>query len=55
LIVTSVMQAGHSLDRHFVTSYDFLFNGVLTFREELQFVSRLRYLHRTDVRNTKHA
>jgi len=46
LIVTSVLQAGHSLDRHFVTSYDFLFTDVLTFREELQFVSRLRYLGR---------
>ena len=55
LIVTSVLQAGHSLDRHFVTSYDFLFTRVLTFREELQFISRLRYFGRQDVRGSKHA
>ena len=44
LVTTSVLQAGHSLDCHFTISFDFLFLGVLTFREELQFVSRLRYL-----------
>ncbi|CEP12324.1 hypothetical protein [Parasitella parasitica] len=55
LIVTNVLQAGHSLDTHFVTSYDILFNNILSFREELQFTSRLRYLGRTDVRATKHA
>lgn len=55
LIVTSVLQAGHSLDTHFTTSYDVLFNNVLSFREELQFVSRLRYLDRSDVRQFKHA
>lgn len=55
LIVTNVLQAGHSIDTHFVTSYDILFNNVLSFREELQFVSRLRYLGRTDCRTTKHA
>ena len=55
LIVTSVLQAGHSLDRHFQTSYDFRFLDVLTFREELQFVSRLRFLGRTDISGRKHA
>lgn len=55
LIVTSVLQAGHSLDRHFVTCYEFLFTDVLTFQEELQFVSRLRYLGRQDVRGSKYA
>ncbi|KAI9326676.1 hypothetical protein BD770DRAFT_301384, partial [Pilaira anomala] len=55
LIVTNVLQAGHSLDCHFTTSYDILFNNVLSFREELQFISRLRYLDRTDVCEFKHA
>lgn len=53
LIVTNVLQAGHSLDRHVVTSYDFLFNDVLSFRDQLQFISRLRHLDRTDVRSEK--
>ncbi|KAI9366431.1 hypothetical protein BD770DRAFT_303340, partial [Pilaira anomala] len=55
LIVTNVLQAGHSLDSHFTTSYDILFNNVLSFREELQFTSRLRYFDRADVRQFKHA
>lgn len=55
LIVTSVLQAGHSLYTHFTTSYDVLFNNVLSFREELQFTSRLRYLDKADVRQYKHA
>lgn len=55
LIVTNVLQAGHSLDCHFTTSYDILFNNVLSFPEELQFISRLRYLDRTDVCEFKHA
>ncbi|KAK9345822.1 hypothetical protein V1522DRAFT_442685 [Lipomyces starkeyi] len=38
LITTSVLQAGHSLDRYFRISFDFLFVGVLSFREELQFI-----------------
>ena len=46
LVTTSVLQAGHSLDQHFIQSYEFLYTGVLTFREELQFISRLRYLGR---------
>ncbi|KAK9385231.1 hypothetical protein V1515DRAFT_588496 [Lipomyces mesembrius] len=49
LITTSVLQAGHSLDRYFRVSFDFLFRGVLTFREELQFTSRLRYIGRDDM------
>jgi len=54
LVTTSVMQAGHSLDRHFVRSYDFLWLGVLSFREELQLVSRLRYLGRNDMAEWKY-
>ena len=49
LIVTSVLQADHSIDCHFRGSFEFLFLDVLTFREELQFTSRLRYMHRTDM------
>lgn len=50
MIVTNVLlQAGHSLDTHFKSSsYDILFNNLLSFREELQFISCLRYLGRTD-------
>ena len=48
-VVTSVLQAGHSLDKHFRTSFAFLFCDVLTYREELQFTSRLRFLGRTDM------
>ncbi|CEP19748.1 hypothetical protein [Parasitella parasitica] len=56
LIVTNVLQAGHSLDTHFKSSYDILFNNVLSFREELQFISCLRYLGRTDdIRAVKNA
>ncbi|KAK9457761.1 hypothetical protein V1511DRAFT_455084, partial [Dipodascopsis uninucleata] len=54
LITTSVLQAGHSLDRYFRVSYDFLFRGVLSFREEIQFVSRLRYLGRKDMYRHKY-
>jgi hypothetical protein len=46
LVATSVLQAGHSLDNWFTISFDFLFAGINTFREELQFVSRLRILGR---------
>jgi Origin of replication binding protein len=53
LITTSVLQAGHSLDRYFRVSFDFLFRGVLSFREELQFTSRLRYLGREDMAEYK--
>ncbi|KAK9389519.1 hypothetical protein V1515DRAFT_630449 [Lipomyces mesembrius] len=53
LITTSVLQAGHSLDRYFRVSFDFLFCGVLSFREELQFTSRLRYLGRDDMAEYK--
>lgn len=55
LIVTSVLQAGHSLDCHFKTSFAFLFNDVLTYREELQFTSRLRWLNRPDVLQCRYA
>ncbi|KAK9390021.1 hypothetical protein V1515DRAFT_519091, partial [Lipomyces mesembrius] len=54
LVTTSVLQAGHSLDRYFRISFDFLFLGVLSFREELQFVSRLRYLGRNDMAEFKY-
>ncbi|KAK9328035.1 hypothetical protein V1520DRAFT_13625 [Lipomyces starkeyi] len=53
LISTSVLQAGHSLDRYFRVSFDFLFRGVLSFREELQFTSRLRYIGRDDMAEYK--
>ncbi|KAK9483492.1 hypothetical protein V1527DRAFT_267878 [Lipomyces starkeyi] len=53
LITTSVLQAGHSLDRYFRLSFDFLFRGVLSFREELQLTSRLRYLGREDMAENK--
>ncbi|KAK9485372.1 hypothetical protein V1527DRAFT_134380, partial [Lipomyces starkeyi] len=53
LITTSVLQAGHSLDRYFRISFDFLFRGVLSFREELQFTSRLRYLGGEDMAEFK--
>ncbi|KAK9371479.1 uncharacterized protein V1513DRAFT_468831 [Lipomyces chichibuensis] len=53
LIATSVFQAGHSLDRYFRLSFDFLFRGVLSFREELQLMSRLRYLGREDMAEFK--
>ncbi|KAK9332280.1 hypothetical protein V1520DRAFT_353242 [Lipomyces starkeyi] len=49
LITTSVLQAGHSLDRCFRVSFDFIFRGVLSFRAELQFTSRLRYFGRDDM------
>ena len=49
--VVSRPQSRHSLCH----PYDFLFTDVLSFREELQFVSRLRYLGRQDVRGRKHA
>ncbi|KAK9494960.1 hypothetical protein V1508DRAFT_460003 [Lipomyces doorenjongii] len=54
LVTTSVLQAGHSLDRYFRVSFDFLFLGVLSFREELQFISRLRYLGRNDMAEFKY-
>ncbi|KAK9388137.1 hypothetical protein V1515DRAFT_635337 [Lipomyces mesembrius] len=53
LITTSVLHAGHSLDRHFKISFDFLFEEVLSFREELQFTSRLRYIGRNDMAEYK--
>ncbi|KAK9349637.1 hypothetical protein V1523DRAFT_176431 [Lipomyces doorenjongii] len=53
LITTSVLQAGHSLDRYFRVSFDFLFKGVLSFREELQFTSRLRYIGRDNMAEYK--
>lgn len=46
VIVTTVLQAGHSFDRWFKISYDILFVGVVSFREELQLISRLRILDR---------
>lgn len=46
LIVTTVLQAGHSFDRWFKISFDILFLGVVSFREELQLISRLRILGR---------
>lgn len=55
LIVTNILQASHNLYCHFTTSYDILFNNVLSFREELQFISRLRYLDRTGVCQFKYA
>lgn len=55
LVLTSVLQAGHSLEKHFTVSFDFLFLGVLTFREELQFISRLRCLGRSDMTEYKYA
>ncbi|KAK9234493.1 hypothetical protein V1525DRAFT_412895 [Lipomyces kononenkoae] len=54
LITTSVLQAGHGLDRYFRVSFDFLFIGVLSFRQELQFVSRLRYIGRSDMAEFKY-
>lgn len=48
LIVTSVLQAGHSLDRHFTYAFDLMDRDVLTHRDELQFVQRLRVLNRED-------
>ncbi|KAK9311929.1 hypothetical protein V1522DRAFT_424676 [Lipomyces starkeyi] len=53
LVTTRVLQAGHSLDRYFRVSFDFLFRGVLSFREELQFTSRLRYIGRDDMAEYK--
>ncbi|KAK9384143.1 hypothetical protein V1515DRAFT_583226 [Lipomyces mesembrius] len=53
LITTSVLQAGHSLDRYFKISFDFLFEGVLFFREQLQFTSRLQYIGRDDMAEYK--
>ncbi|KAK9257740.1 hypothetical protein V1519DRAFT_77699 [Lipomyces tetrasporus] len=53
LITTSVLQAGHSLDRYFSVSFDFLFRGVLSFREELRFTSRLRYIGRAHMAEYK--
>jgi hypothetical protein len=50
-----VLQAGKSLGCYFVTAYDFMFTYALTLREELQFVSRFRYLGRQDVGSTKNA
>lgn len=54
LIVTNVLQAGHSLDTHFVTQFDFVWLNVLSYREEIQFVSRLRYLDRQGMHPFKH-
>ncbi|KAK9328089.1 hypothetical protein V1520DRAFT_347044 [Lipomyces starkeyi] len=54
LVTTSVLQAGHSLDRYFRVSFDFLWHGVLSFREELQFISRLRYVGRVDMAEYKY-
>ncbi|CAO3643536.1 unnamed protein product [Cunninghamella blakesleeana] len=49
LIVASILQAGHNIEKHFLNSYEILFLGVLTFREELQLISRFRVLNNTDV------
>jgi Origin of replication binding protein len=49
LVATSVIQAGHSFEHWFRKSYDILFLNVLTYREELQLVSRLRILGRKDL------
>lgn len=48
LIVTTVLQAGHSLDKWFRISFDFMFVGTSLFREELQFIARLRIIDRED-------
>lgn len=38
--VITLIQSSHSLDAHFVTSYDLLFTHVLLFRESLQLAQR---------------
>lgn len=42
LILTSICQAGFSIETWFSICYDFLFCGILTSRETLQLVSRVR-------------
>lgn len=38
VVISSPFLKGFSMTTHFVTAFDFLFNNVLTFREELQMV-----------------
>ncbi|KAI0995573.1 hypothetical protein K3495_g12606 [Podosphaera aphanis] len=42
LLVTPILQAGHSLDKWFRLSFSLLTNGNLTHRDEFQFTARLR-------------
>lgn len=55
LLVTSVIQAGHSFDHYFVTGFDILCRGILTHRQELQFTSRLRVSTRSDLHTCRYA
>lgn len=49
LLITPILQAGHSLDGWFQCAFDFLHSGVLTHREEVQLIGRLRLLGRSDL------
>lgn len=55
LIITNVLQAGHSIECHFRTCFDLLNNKTLTHREEVQFIGRWRILGREDLLTHRYA
>jgi hypothetical protein len=49
VLVTSVLQAGLSIESHFKCAFWFLSRDILSHKDEVQFVSRLRSAHRVDL------